>query len=126
MKELKKLKMFKHRVFLTIGEKEYHKTFEKVSDQNNDGILENAEAMTWNSDDGGISIIYIDDKILQETCDHRAAIAAHEAYHVVKNIENYIGEDCISEEITSYIIQYIVKNIMKELIKKEGSSVRLN
>lgn len=121
MKELKKLKMFKHRVFLTIGEKEYHKIFEKIfNEKDNEGIPNKAQAMTYRSEDGGISIIYIDDKILQETCDHRAAIAAHEAYHVVKNIENYIGEDCISEEITSYIIQYVVKQIMKELIKREG------
>ena len=121
MKELKKLKMFKHRVFIAIGEKEYHKTFEKLFDEKDDeGIPSKAQGMTYRSNDGGTSIIYINDKLLEKTCDHGAAVAAHEAYHVVKNIENYIGEDCISEEITSYIIQYIVKNIMKELIKREG------
>lgn len=121
MKELKKLKLFKHQVFLTIGEEDYQKTFQKLFDEQDDeGIPSKAQGMTYKSEDGGISIIYINEKLLNNTCDHRAAVAAHEAYHVVKNIESYIGEDCISEEITSYIIQYIVKKTMKELIKREG------
>ena len=43
------------------------------------------------------------------------SIIAHEAWHIVEGIYEYVGEDKFGSEATAYLIQYLVESMYKGL-----------
>jgi len=48
--------------------------------------------------------------------DSLPAIIAHEAWHIVEGIYEYLGEDKAGSEATAYLIQYLVESMYKGLV----------
>jgi hypothetical protein len=66
-------------------------------------------------DDAGTNcfIVTFDPEIKTENL---PSIIAHEAWHIVEGIYDYVGEEKFGSEATAYLIQYLVESMYKGLM----------
>jgi hypothetical protein len=66
-------------------------------------------------DDEGVNcfIVTFDPELKTENL---PSIIAHEAWHIVEGIYDYVGEEKFGSEATAYLIQYLVESMYKGLM----------